>query len=85
MNRSPEALYREMMAAGDRLLRALKLEEKLARRLNRDPANGTLAEEWVQSEKAVEHAATAYTQSIAQYHELMPAAFARHRHKTPAK
>ena len=72
-----------MMAVGDRLLRALKLAEKLASGLDRDPADATLVEEWLQSEKAVEAAAIAYTQAIAQYHESKPAVFARrHRDRT---
>ena len=82
MNPPPEALFREMIAAGERLLSALKLGEKLASSLDRDPANGTLAEEWLQSEKTLEDAAIAYTQTIARYHESLPAAFApsrRHR------
>lgn len=71
MRSNPEALRREMMAAGNRLLSALKLEERLASQLNKDSANTELLNQWLDARKAVENEASAYTLAIAQYRESM--------------
>jgi hypothetical protein len=75
MRSNPEALRREMMAAGDRLLSVLKLEDRLASQLNKDSANARLLDLWLDARRGVENEASAYTLAIAQYRESMAAVF----------
>jgi hypothetical protein len=69
-----DALRGEMMGAGQRLLDALSLEDRLSLMVSDDPANGALTAQWLESRKSVEHLAVGYTQSISRYRESMAAA-----------
>ena len=79
------------MAAGRRLLDALSSEHRLSLMASKDPANGVLSAQWLESRKRVDDLALGYTQSISRYRESMAAAVDRvharssrtlHREKT---
>jgi hypothetical protein len=72
-----DALRREMMAAGRRLLGALSLEERLSLLAPTDPTNAALTAQWLASRKTVDDLALGYTQSISRYRESMAAAVDR--------
>jgi hypothetical protein len=73
-----------MMAAGNRLLSVLKVEDRLASRLNKDSANAELLNQWLDARKGVENEASAYTLAIAQYRESMGAVLVPVRRKRAA-
>ena len=64
---APERLRREMMAAGDKLLSALKLESKLARRNSGKVKDEVLFGQWRLCRDSVDQLAKDYAAAVGAY------------------